>query len=152
MFKPEKLRKLRKQRGFSLRRLAKIANTSFSYLNSIELGKTNPSLPMLERLARVLDVPLSYFFEDEQIETPLPSFESFLYRVLSGEIPIHFNGIDKLSPEVEEAIRAGLKAILAHIDAERELKKSKKEAGPRAALLREMKTEKEADFPQCARL
>jgi transcriptional regulator with XRE-family HTH domain len=53
------LRRLRKQRALSLERFAQFSGVSRAMLCQIELGKSSPTLNVLWKIARALDVPLS---------------------------------------------------------------------------------------------
>jgi transcriptional regulator with XRE-family HTH domain len=53
---------LRVKRGLSQERLASDAQVDRSYLGSLERGKENPTVAVLDRVAKVLDVPLSDLF------------------------------------------------------------------------------------------
>lgn len=53
-----KIKKIRKQKGFTQEKLAEMANIDYSYLNLIESGKRNPSIKRLHKIAKVLEVPL----------------------------------------------------------------------------------------------
>ena len=58
------LRALRKGKGLGLRELAKDADVPPGYLAELETGKKrNPSLDVLKRLAKALDVPLPELLE-----------------------------------------------------------------------------------------
>ncbi len=54
----QKVRKLRKQKGLTQEKLAELARIDYSYLNLIENGKRNPSLKVMTKLSRNLDVRL----------------------------------------------------------------------------------------------
>ncbi len=56
------IRFVRIARRLSQRDLAQRAACSANYLSMIETGKKDPSLPLLERIAEVLGVPMSYLF------------------------------------------------------------------------------------------
>ena len=58
----ERLRSLREQHGFSVRRLAREAGVSASLISEAERGLVEPSVGVLKRLASALDVMLTYFF------------------------------------------------------------------------------------------
>jgi transcriptional regulator with XRE-family HTH domain len=60
------IRKLRAQQGLSLSELANRTGISVSYLSRLEKGKSIPSFTLLDRLAKELGVPISYFVETEQ--------------------------------------------------------------------------------------
>jgi len=55
----KRFRDLRKQKGLTLSRMAKITGRSVSLLSQIETGKVNPSFSSMRTLAEALEVPLS---------------------------------------------------------------------------------------------
>ncbi|ABC23411.1 helix-turn-helix domain-containing protein [Rhodospirillum rubrum] len=57
----ENLRRLRTGRGLSLDRLAKLSGVSRAMLGQIELGRSAPTITVLWKIARALDVPFSAF-------------------------------------------------------------------------------------------
>jgi transcriptional regulator with XRE-family HTH domain len=57
----KQLAKLRKERKLSLRALAEKMNTSNTWLSKIELGKKDVQVTTLARLAKALDVDITYF-------------------------------------------------------------------------------------------
>jgi transcriptional regulator with XRE-family HTH domain len=61
----KRLKALRKEQGLTLAQLGQRANLSASYLSQIERGETMPSLARLATMARILDVEVGYFFEDD---------------------------------------------------------------------------------------
>ncbi|MGW5362065.1 helix-turn-helix transcriptional regulator [Actinopolymorpha pittospori] len=56
------VRQLREQRGWSQRALAEAAGMTQSAVARFEAGGTVPTLPILERIARALDVELAVHF------------------------------------------------------------------------------------------
>lgn len=62
-----KLRELRNKRGFSLRALAERSELNINTLSLVENGKSSPSVGTLQQLALALDIPISTFFESEQV-------------------------------------------------------------------------------------
>lgn len=62
-----KLKKIRDERGFSQRKLAEKLGVSDSYLSKVEKGQPI-SLTLLERIAEIFNVHISYFFiEDDEL-------------------------------------------------------------------------------------
>ncbi|WP_181217266.1 helix-turn-helix domain-containing protein [Bacillus subtilis] len=62
-----KLRKIRDKRNYSQRQLAEKLGVSDSYLSKVEKGQP-VSLKLLERIADILNVHISYFFiEDDEL-------------------------------------------------------------------------------------
>lgn len=57
----KKLRALRKARGFSQQQLADYLESKRSTISNYEIGRRNPSLPELQRIAEFLGVSLEYF-------------------------------------------------------------------------------------------
>jgi len=56
----EKSQKLREQRGFILKEIAKESDTSFSYISKIENDKKNLSVKTLQKLAKFYNVNTTY--------------------------------------------------------------------------------------------
>jgi transcriptional regulator with XRE-family HTH domain len=65
IFDGTKIKELRKQKGINQKNLAKMAEISNSYLSDIEVGRTNPSLKTLFKIAKVLEVDLNTFVIEE---------------------------------------------------------------------------------------
>lgn len=60
----ENIKKLRKQRGWSQSELAEKASITLTHVNRLETGKYNPSIDVVLRLARALDVTLDQLVLD----------------------------------------------------------------------------------------
>lgn len=60
----EKLKTLRESQKLSLRELGDKAGLSASFLSQLELGQVSPSIASLENIANVLNVHITYFFDD----------------------------------------------------------------------------------------
>jgi transcriptional regulator with XRE-family HTH domain len=70
------LRRLRSKRGLSLQRLAQRAGVSRAMLGQIELGRSAPTINLLWKVARALDVTFSALISQEEEVAP---------RVLTAE-------------------------------------------------------------------
>ena len=57
----------RKQKGYTVNRLANIAGISQSYLRSVELGQKNPTVETLSEICWALDISLKDFFDDDTL-------------------------------------------------------------------------------------
>lgn len=57
------VRRLRVQRGLSLRALAKLTGFSASFMSQVENGHVSPSIGSMEKIAAALGVTLGQFFE-----------------------------------------------------------------------------------------
>ena len=62
------LRDLRTKQGLSLRALAELSGLNVNTLSLVENGKSSPSVSTLQQLALALEVPITAFFESEQVE------------------------------------------------------------------------------------
>lgn len=59
------IKQFRKEKGISQKKLAQLAEISNSYLSDIEVGRTNPSLKTLLKIAKVLEVDINTFVIEE---------------------------------------------------------------------------------------
>ncbi|MBX8942465.1 helix-turn-helix domain-containing protein [Lysinibacillus sp. K60] len=59
----EEIRRLRKEKGMTLKQLANNIDLSHTYLSQIELGDRNVSLEMLSKLASVLEVSKLHLYK-----------------------------------------------------------------------------------------
>ena len=69
---PNRFRKLRSARGFSVYRLARESDVSENYIHKIERGENQPSVYILEKLLACLGVTLPEFL-NESTEIMYPS-------------------------------------------------------------------------------
>jgi transcriptional regulator with XRE-family HTH domain len=60
-----RIRDLRTKNGDSLEELGKKLNFNYSNLSKIERGVRSPSVELLEQVAKLYDVKISYFFGEE---------------------------------------------------------------------------------------
>ena len=120
-FNPKLLKELRTNKGLTQEQLAKKAGISPTYVSKIEKGGANPSLPVLETLAKILNVEPTYFFKEASFPTtsqPLPLSqrrieleEAFQEILQNGEAM--FDGLPL--KEMDEDIIRDLEIMLAHI-------------------------------------
>jgi transcriptional regulator with XRE-family HTH domain len=64
----KKIRKLREERGLTLVDLGRKAGVSYTHISEIERGNTCPSLKTIDKLANVLELPVTFFFSEESTE------------------------------------------------------------------------------------
>lgn len=62
----DNLRRLRTRNGLTLERLSKASGVSRAMLGQIELGRSSPTINILWKIAKTLDVPLSVFVSQFQ--------------------------------------------------------------------------------------
>lgn len=60
-----KIRDLRTKNGDSLEELGKKLNFNYSNLSKIERGLRSPSVELIEQIAKLYDIKVSYFFGEE---------------------------------------------------------------------------------------
>jgi transcriptional regulator with XRE-family HTH domain len=63
----DEIRKLRKARGLSLTDVAGVIDRSISFISQLERGRASPSIADLKGIAKVLGVPLGWFFTHDQV-------------------------------------------------------------------------------------
>ena len=108
----KKIRELRKAKGLSSDKLAEIVGTAGAYIREIELGKSQPSLRMLEKIAQALGVSVAELLEEPNPEIP-PKLERLIRKVkflpIVGavkagppETPIEYQYTDKAYPYIGE--------------------------------------------------
>jgi transcriptional regulator with XRE-family HTH domain len=70
VFSGRKVRAARKNADMKQEQLALLIGRSFHALHLYECGYRRPPTVVLERMAAVLNVPVSEFFEDEEMVAP----------------------------------------------------------------------------------
>lgn len=63
------LRRLREERGLSIRALAEKSSLAVNTLSLIENGKSSPSVSTLQQISLALDIPITAFFESSVLKT-----------------------------------------------------------------------------------
>jgi transcriptional regulator with XRE-family HTH domain len=66
-----RIHEVRNSRGFSLRTMAERSGLNINTLSLIEKGKSSPSVGTLQRIARVLEVPINSFFDSGELPKPI---------------------------------------------------------------------------------
>jgi len=64
----KQLNKLRKERGLSLREVARRTELTASFLSQVEHGTSNVSIDSLRRIAEAMDVPMMHFLEEIPVD------------------------------------------------------------------------------------
>ena len=108
----EKIAQNRKNKGLSIRDLAKLAEVTPSLLSQIERGLANPYVNSLKSIENALNVPLFTFFTSEVIKEDLivrgdsrkkvilPGADNVIYEILSPGISDNLEfAIMDLSPK-----------------------------------------------------
>lgn len=96
----ERIRELRKSRGFTQEQLAELVEVEQKHVSRLELGKSYPTIERLEKIADALKVPLRDFFDyihladgetqansiDEMLKELDESTQKTAYKVIRGVI------------------------------------------------------------------
>lgn len=72
----ENLKALRVSKGLSQARLAELADLSPSIIGDIEVGRRNPTLTTIEKIALALEVPVHQLFYDTHEDLPPNALDS----------------------------------------------------------------------------
>ena len=64
-----RLRKLRQSKDYSQQNMADELGISKSAYSKIETGSTDPSIKRMQAIAKILDVEVVYFFQEQQLTT-----------------------------------------------------------------------------------
>ncbi|HVP21714.1 MAG TPA: XRE family transcriptional regulator [Anaerolineaceae bacterium] len=87
-----RLRILRLNRCFSMKKLAKLSGLSINTLSLIENDKTSPSIATLQQLAKALEVPITALFAPE----PIPQKVVYTSHFSRSDAPIANARIENL--------------------------------------------------------
>ncbi|NQX69856.1 helix-turn-helix transcriptional regulator [Paenibacillus alba] len=71
----ERVRMVRKQRGFSQEKLGELALLKNSYIGDVERGTRNISLDSLDKIITALDMDLGAFFNFDEIDVTSNDFD-----------------------------------------------------------------------------
>jgi len=69
LFRGEKIREIRKQKGLTLQELSVQTQVSISLLSQIERGKVDPAVSTFWKICSVLQIPFNEFFDGDHEET-----------------------------------------------------------------------------------
>lgn len=74
------IRDIRKSKGYSIMKIKELTGLSKSTISEIENDKSSPTTATLEKIANVLDVPVTDFFE-EKAETEKEKTNSLMIKI-----------------------------------------------------------------------
>ncbi|WP_258087449.1 helix-turn-helix domain-containing protein [Xenorhabdus bovienii] len=101
----QRLRELRRQKGFSQSELGKLAELHYTHIGRFERGTSRPGSDTLKRLADVLGVSSDYLLEGAETEAAKARFED-------RELLRQFQAVEQLPEEDKEVIKKLLDAFL----------------------------------------
>lgn len=100
-----KLKQRRMKKGWSLQQVADEIDVSKAHIYGLELNKVkNPSVETLKKLAKLFNMPLSYFLDDEDIE----------FQVMFRDLQKDWADLDEKDRETVELMVKALKSRKSH--------------------------------------
>lgn len=87
-----RVHEIRTRREMTLKNLSDRSKLNINTLSLIENGKTSPSIGTLQRLAKALNVPITAFFETEDVSTPVV-FTSHEHRPMATAAETHVQNL-----------------------------------------------------------
>lgn len=87
-----KIKKIRKQKGYTQAQLAEMANISTNFYGEIERGKKIPRVDIFTNIIIALDIPADYILRDI-----LPSGKQYVYDEITSKL-------EKLKPKERKII------------------------------------------------
>ena len=122
-----RLRQARQMRGMTLKILADAAGCSESLLSKIENSKAYPSLPMLNRLVKALDMSMGWMFDDRDGKAPI------IFRAghrPAVPVPDHAITVERVIPDADgHTLRCNIFHVEAGASSEGEHQHAGEEAG-----------------------
>lgn len=84
----ETVKKLRKDRGYTLKDISKKANLSIGFLSQFERGITTIAVEQLAKIADILGVSITYFFDGtaRREEVVTRSYDQSILRIINQNI------------------------------------------------------------------
>ena len=91
------IKRIRKEKGISQEKLAEYCETSTSYIGLMETYKNIPKLQTIQRIANVLNVPISRLLTDD-IDSEIPTLNEDLKKGIKKEL------MESISVKIDEIL------------------------------------------------
>lgn len=91
----DNLKKIRKQRGLSQLKLSNEIQMAFTFINDIENCKKWVSPETLARFSTFFEVPVSYFFQDNENELNTNITDEVFIKTISEEVTKTIQSVSK---------------------------------------------------------
>lgn len=105
MFLHERIRSLRKEKGWSQIELAERSKTDPRQISRYENGHITPSVEVMIRLARTLDITMDYLLIEDAQKRPI--------NMEKNELMEKLYAVEALAPEDRETLLKVLEALVA---------------------------------------
>lgn len=101
----EKLSKMRKERGLTQQKMAKLIGVGIAQMRRYEKGRSSPTMEVIKNIARSLGVSVDelIFDEDERVAAA---------KILDRDLLEQFEVISKFSPHDKDAIKTILESMI----------------------------------------
>lgn len=87
----ERLKEIRNKKGYSVYKLAQLSEISSTYIHEIEKGKKQPTVEVLSKLCKAMDIDLSQFFSkdnDKDEDINIHEIEALAKKAQDINVPI----------------------------------------------------------------
>ncbi|MEV6284416.1 helix-turn-helix transcriptional regulator [Kribbella sp. NPDC051770] len=99
-------RRLRRERGITLRELAEVAQVSVPYLSEIERGRKEPSSEILAAICRALDLELSDLLAEVQFDLATAVRSTLPVRLQTTSIRVQESGPQRIGTSAPQSYSA----------------------------------------------
>lgn len=109
-----RIRGIRRQRGMTLEDLSRLSKVSVAMLSHIERGRSSPSMKVLDRIRRALNISFSAFFSTEE-KSPVEEERNIISR--NGDRPLlHFPSTGLVKELLSPQRSPYLEMLLLHLE------------------------------------
>ena len=102
---PEKLAKLRKEKGLTQEELAKMVGVGIAQMRRYEKGASSPTLEVIKNMARTLGVSADELIFDEGERVPAA-------RIMDKKLLEQFEMLEELGPHDKEAVKTLIESVI----------------------------------------
>ena len=106
----EKIKKMRREKGYSVNKLAKLANVAYSTCNRMEKTKADLNVQTLQKICNALGIGMSEFF-NEQKDSVQEKMYIVAYMAPNERICVTLGGQNNLKPYIKRLKEAGHSVI-----------------------------------------
>ncbi|MDF2502562.1 MAG: putative transcription factor, like protein [Clostridium sp.] len=119
-----RIKEIRLQKNLSIKELSSLSNISYNYITALESGRYIPSFKVLNKLSKVLDVPIWYlgYFENIKEDSPQNKFKKARYyhghtrKDVAIELGLNEHTIKDWEEKVFNPLNIYLEKIKAYMD------------------------------------
>lgn len=101
----DKMKTLRKEKGYTQNNLALLLNVSQNAIYNWENGKREPSIDMIKKIADALDTSISYFLDDDLFDAATDTDSEYEEQIIDEKIKTIMGNRNLSSAEKENQMR-----------------------------------------------